>query len=356
MMMCRGLLPEIKSGGGFVGMLERLERLEELRELGMANKLFFKVLKPSVLQKVIKQNPNTPLISYHMKFTLTGLLLFGALSLQAQHSGNIVYDRQSYTKTKAQQDAPKLYLTDSTFVIKADVLMNVIADAYVVTFGVADTAATITDANNRINKRIAGFKSSLPKFNIKPSDVFVDMTTQTKFYDFNTSGPIVEQYQKGFEIKKNVIIKVNSVKNLDELLVAASKFGIYDLIKVDYIVNDLDTISNQLFKLAAGIIAKKKDRYVAATGMQLKPAGQIYDETLHSYYPSELYQSYTPTKNSATYTGYYEKRKELAPTTTYYYDTLDYSGLDKVINPIVTEPAVEFVFSLQIKYKIANYK
>jgi uncharacterized protein YggE len=289
-----------------------------------------------------------------MKFILTGLFLFGALSLSAQHSGNIVYGAQSYTRIK--QENQKLYLTDSTFIVEANVLMNVIADSYVVTFGVADSAATVADANSRINKRIAGFKSALPKFDIKSDDVFVDMVTQNKYYDYKIKGNLVEQYLKGFEIKKNVIIKMSSVKELDELLVAAAKFGIYDLVKVDYVINNLDTISDQLFKLATGIIKKKKDLYIEATGMQLKPAAQIYDEALHSYYPSELYKTYTASNSSVVEFDGPRVRKDLKAATTYYYDTISYSGLDKVINPAVTEPAVEFVFSLQIKYKIANYK
>jgi len=44
--------------------------------------------------------------------------------------------------------------------------------------------------------------------------------------------------------------------------------------------------------------------------------------------------------------------KELNSAQAFYYDQLDYSGYDKIINPVVIEPMVEFVLNLQVKFKI----
>lgn len=128
-------------------------------------------------------------------FTILLMLSFSTI-LKAQHSGNIVYGGNS---GHTQPAFEKLYLTDSTFIIDAKVLMNVIADTYVVTFGVADSAATVPETNKKITKRINSFITSLSKMNIPQKDIYVDMTTQSKILDYHIKGNIAEQYLKGFE-------------------------------------------------------------------------------------------------------------------------------------------------------------
>lgn len=283
-------------------------------------------------------------------FFTVSLFLMSTAVLRAQHSGNVVYGNNS--SIKARPSVEKNYLTDSTFIVSANVLMNVTADSYVATFGVADSAATVQESNDQINKRIAGFTAALAKMKINTADYYVDMTTQTKMLDYHIKGNIAEQYLRGFEIKKNVIIKFSNIKTLDDLLLAASAFRIYDLVKVDYIVNDLNKVHMQLFKLAAEIINEKKDMYAAVTNAKVLPVSQIYNDDLTTNYPTALYKTYSAENSSRIYTEYDRViKKDLRNSVTVYYDKVDYSGFDKVINPAVTEPAVEFVINLQIKFQ-----
>ncbi|MDP9077290.1 MAG: hypothetical protein M3O71_07710 [Bacteroidota bacterium] len=213
------------------------------------------------------------------------------------------------------------------------------------------------ESNRRIDKRINGFISALLKLNIAQKDIYVDMTTQNKLFDYRVKGNIADQYLKGFEIGKNVIIRIKDIKDLDNLLITASGYQIYDLVKVDYIVNDVNKVQNQLFKLATDVINEKKDLCVAATNARLLPVSQIYGEDFYSYYPAQLYKAYTAQNSSKIYTEYDRLiKKDLKSSTTYYYDKVNYSGFDKIINPSIIEPAVEFVFSLQIKFQIEKGK
>ncbi|MDZ4126765.1 MAG: hypothetical protein U1E02_21720, partial [Hydrogenophaga sp.] len=120
-----------------------------------------------------------------------------------------------------------------------------------------------------------------------------------------------------------------------------------------YIVTDINKIYTQLFQTAMDVINGKKELYVKATNIKLLNSSQIYGESFYSFYPSQLYKSYTA-NITTEYSDYssYSKRKDLKKSTTYYYDKINYSGFDKVINPIVTEPTVEFVLMLQIKFDI----
>lgn len=291
-----------------------------------------------------------------MKKKLSAILFFiCTIPAMAQHSGNVVYGDNS--TLKIHPSIKKTYLTDSTFIIEANVLMNVIADNYVVTFGLADSAATMQESNTRINKRIEGFKNALLKFNIAQKDIYVDMTTQNKIFDYHLKGNTAEQYLKGFEIQKNIIVRINDIKTLDNLLITASSYQIYDLIKVDYIVTDVKEIQTQLFKLAADVINKKKDLYAIATDARISPVSEIYGDDFYSYYPAQLYKNYTAQNSSTVYTQYDRLiKKDLKNNTTYFYDKINYSGFDKIINPTVIEPAVEFVVGLQIKFQIEKSK
>ncbi len=295
-----------------------------------------------------------------MKRTTTLLhlaLLLLSPVIHAQLSGNSVYGKNYNENYPAERNrhSKMTYLTDSTCAIEADVLLNVIADAYVVTFGVSEEAATVKECSENIEKRIAGFVSELNKMGYP--DSYIDMTTQNKVFAYTTNGNVAEQYLKGFEIKKNVIIRLKSIKALDKLVIAASNYQIYDLVKVDYIVTDMGKVYGQLFQAATEIINQKKALYLGITNIRLAPNAQIYGEQFYSYYPDQLYKTYTAYESSEVYSNYNNYvRKDLRKSATFYYDKINYSGFDKVINPTVTEPAVEFVLNLQIKYQIEKNK
>jgi len=179
------------------------------------------------------------------------------------------------------------------------------------------------------------------------------MTTQNKIYDYKVNGNIAEQYIKGFEIKKNVIVKFKSLKTLDKMVIAAETHQIYDLVKVDYEVIDINKIYTHLFLSATEIINQKKGLYVSVTNAKLYPVSQIYGESYYSYYPQQRYKSYSAYESSDVLDDYGSlKKKLLRKSKTYYYDKMNYSGLDKVINPSVTEPAIEFILTLQVKFQI----
>lgn len=290
-------------------------------------------------------------------FFISATLLLLVSSIFAQVSGNSVYSQNYNSSNGKLQTVDKLFLTDSTFIIQANVLLNVIADNYVAIFGVAEQSATLTECNEKIEKRIQSFITDLSKLGILQTDIYVDMTTQNKIYDYKVNSSIAEEYLKGFELKKNVIIKFKNIKDLEKMVLSASTFQIYDLVKVDYNVTDINKIYTQLFQTATEIINQKKGLYMAATNAKLSSVSEIYADEFYSYAPSQLYKSYTAYEGSDVYGGYNSyTKKDLRKSTTYYYDKINYSGFDKIINPIVTEPAVEYILTLQIKFLMEKSK
>jgi uncharacterized protein YggE len=273
-----------------------------------------------------------------------------ALATQAQQSGNTVY-AQNYNQTFGkQQNINKLSLNDSTFLIEGSVVMNVVADAYVATFGVTEEAETVADCNVNIEKRIQGFLSDLNAFGIAKQDIYVDMTTQNRTYDYRVKGEKAEEFIKGFELKKNVIVKFSHIKDLEQLMVFGASHQIYDLVKVDYHVIDIHSIYTKMFESAMEVINQKKVLYAASTNSKTDSKLQVYAEKFYSYTPSQLYKSYKA-YGSSNEDGEYDQYDKipLRKNTTYYFDKMDYSGFDQVINPVVIEPVVEFILIIQIK-------
>jgi uncharacterized protein YggE len=289
------------------------------------------------------------------KITFIGVLIFSTLNIFGQHSGNYVTEPgYNYNQQQGQQSINKLYLSDSSFIIQAKVLTNIIADSYVVTIGVSESAKTLNEANTKIDDRIQKFISALKKkLDISTSDIYVDMTTQTQIADYKVENNYAEQYISGFEQKKNVIVKLKNINVLDKMIIVASEYEIYDIAKVDYIVTDVSKTYTQLFQTAIEVLNAKKDLYVKATNAKLKKDSQIYGESFYSFFPTQLYKSYTPNITTEYYdNSSYSKIKQLKKSTTYYYDHINYSDFDKVINSVITEPMVEFILILQIKYNI----
>ena len=236
-------------------------------------------------------------------------------------------------------------------------VQNVIADGYVATFGLAVESSTLKECNDKIDKRIKDFTNELTKLGVAKTDIYVDMTSQNKIYDYKVNGDLAEEYLQGFELKKNVIVRFNHISDLDQMVIVASNLEIYDLVKVDYIVTDLNAIHTQLFTTASEIINQKKGLYTTLTNAHLSPTSEIYGDQFYSFYPDQLYASYQAYESgNVSNSGYNNNSsvttKEVRKSATYYYDKINYSGFDKVINPYVTEPAVEFVLTLQVKFEM----
>ena len=96
---------------------------------------------------------------------------------------------------------------------------------------------------------------------MKDADLFVDFVAQNKTYGFELAGDVVREKLVGFELKKNVSIRYADHALIDKLLAAAAKAEVFDLVKVDYIVKDVEAVNDRLMEEAA---ASSSARSIAA--------------------------------------------------------------------------------------------
>lgn len=273
----------------------------------------------------------------------------------SQSSGNQVHGNRY--ASPAADNWTTLYLSDSTFLIEASVMMQRPADYFVAVFGLAQECTGVEDGNKEISRRIDSFKKRLKGLGIADADVAVDVTAQERIYEYNKiAGSVVEEQLKGFELKRNVMVRYKEEALLERLMVEASKDSIYDLVKVDYIVEDVQAVYEQLFAEAEAIIAKKRQRYVSLTGVKLKPSAMIYAENFSAALPNDRYEEYTAFSSGSWSAAYNSglSRKEARKMTTYYYEGVSYTGFDKVLNMKQLSPSVQFILAMKIRYEIVR--
>lgn len=297
-----------------------------------------------------------------LKITIAGILFFGMA--YAQHGANQVYTNQNpynYKNTNGFQNAEKVSYNDDGVTYRIAILNNVKPDSYMVTLGLNDEALSVKDCNAKINKRLDGFKNALKKMGIKDEEMFVDFISQTKIYNYKsstTSGQInISQVEKGFEIKKNIIIKLKDASLFDKLIDMASEHEIYNIIKVDYKKTDTEKIYDEMLSEANEVLKSRSKVYDKFGKRDFEEFPQL-SVNFYSIQPGKQYKNYTAFESSDTsyYNEYYNSnkvmiRKEQRKDKTFYYDGIDIDSFDKIINPDSPVVGIQYVMEFTITYK-----
>jgi uncharacterized protein YggE len=234
--------------------------------------------------------------------------------------------------------------------VEANVLMNVRAVRYVAVFGLAQEGATVVAANQKIDLQLKDFTTALEGLGVTSDNLFVDFVAQNRVYDYSGTSSTVTERLSGFEVKKNVAVRYSDKTLLGKMLAAASKAGIFDLIKVDYEVGDMNAVRTGLMDEAARIIKKKEESYGRLLNIKLRPQA-VFQETYNVFFPSEMYASYTAFESGKVVdtrynTNVLQKRK----ATTFYFNPLSVAEFDLVIGAKEIEPVVQCTLYLKVKY------
>lgn len=286
------------------------------------------------------------------------LLLTFSVS-QAQISGNQIYGNNSYNGNNYNQsNLPNnavVSINDNHLTVTVKLLQNKKADGFVITLGLNEEDETVSGCSKKINARIDGFLDKIKTLGIKKENVYIDFISQTKIYDFEVSGLNSEQVDKGFEIKKNIIITTSNVNSLEKLIALASDFEIHDVIKVDYFNSDTNAIHNALFDEALVLSEAKKIRYMKSFGKRIVGTPNATEE-FATVFPETQYKTYQAFETAEIQTNYNNRspylKKIARKNKTFYYDGISSAGFDKVINPNQTEVGIQYVLTLTMTYKI----
>lgn len=312
-----------------------------------------------------------------MKKVIILLALFFTVSaLMAQGAGNWMYQSKSVknddyklnsyleydenTNAAYQQSIYYNYSTANDTVIYLDVkaLMNVKADSYIMILGLSQISENLETCFDLTDQRIASF---LTEAGISEQDVYVDFISQTPIFAREKEKKIFSkkyvEVPKGYEIKKNIHIRYNDRKLADRYLKLAAKNEIYDIIRVDYIVNDHKAVYETLRNECIGLLNKYLTDF-SKMGYTFEADYKSLEETNSCTYPISCYSSfssympsnYQPLVGNATDVTLVNPNENI----NIFYSKLPYNSYDIIINGDMVEPAVQF--SQYIKLKIVLKK
>lgn len=268
--------------------------------------------------------------------------------LLAQHMGNQNYvATNSRAHVRAIQPSPHVSL-------EVNAMMNVKASSYTAVFNVTQVGETSESTNSLLNSRIEKIVNGAKELGLDPEDIHVDMISFVPVYEVEVEKKLFSktynEVPKGFEIQKNIHINYRKHGILDHIITLCADNEIYDLVKVDYFVDDLESVYDSLQQAALRVVESKKEFY-KAVGMDFEKFNMIFSEKRAAITPHDAYSNYQAFSSySLDAVNQKQGLKEVKKKTSLFYNPISYKNFDVVINPEINEPVVQFTLNLKVHY------
>jgi uncharacterized protein YggE len=304
-------------------------------------------------------------------FFLTGIINtgFSQRNMNQKQFKSKSNDNNKYLETNAglldndnsgyqMNNLPKIqqYVKDNEVVLDIHALMNVKADHFLAVFNLTQIGETTAKTNELINLRIDSFVTAVKRLGISSKDIYIDMIYLVPTFEFEVEKKLFSktynEVPTGFEMQKNVHITFKDINTVEKLVTLASKCEIYDLVKVDFFVDNTEAVYDTLRNKAVSCLNKKLSAF-KKLNLTLSDKYQILRENSYTIYPETQYPDYDAFVSQSIEavskkTGVTKIRKPK----TVAYDQIPYNQYDIIINPEILEPVVQFVYSLQVKYTL----
>lgn len=257
--------------------------------------------------------------------------------------------------TQAQAALPY----DNSVIFDADVMINMKASSYTAIFSVTDFGKTVIQADSAMSSRLKIFTDAMIKDSVLAENIHIDFISMLPVYEVEPQNKvfsnIATEIPAGFKIKKNVHVMFFDHTKLDLIITQAAKASIYDLVKVDYNVNDIQAAYDTLRKIAVEVIDMKRNTY---SMMGFETTIMAMAEGYDSKYPEERYESYTAYLQGNSYNNQSQNPNQTVQTVekeqTVFYNKVPYKQFDRVLNADLAEPGVQFYYKLRVKCKMEH--
>jgi uncharacterized protein YggE len=272
-------------------------------------------------------------------------------------NANYNYQQQP---NKDRHAATNAIPNDNEFTIRVNGLMNVVASYYVAVFNVLQVGLTARATDSIMNGTIEEFKKKLFNLNIDTSDIKVDIISFVPKYNYQ-SRLFSRKYNEipaGFELEKNVYVRFKKSSALDGILSAAAASEIYDLVKVDYFLPNAQKLMDSL-RLRCLEELKSRTKSYQIVGFRLDTLKKALADNFITIFPQTRYYSYSAFSRPSLASLKKHQDDQPFAAETYkplsrYYDQVAYDDYDVILNPVITEPAVQLSYTVSVKYSLKN--
>ena len=295
------------------------------------------------------------------------LLLLSCYFIAAQHKGNynqITKDisRQNILMSGnaqiynpvVQQQIHKVLQASNVLTIDVKALQNVSATTYTAVFNVSQIGPSAKVTNALMKARIDSIKMRLNAKGITEEDIAIDVISFVPVYEVEVTKKLFSktytEVPKGFELQQNIHIQFTTTNQFETLLEACAKSEVYNLVKVDYFIENIQTVYKNLQEQLLKLIEDKK-AYYTVLGFDLANYNVAIADDKYCYFPKDFYQSYQA-YNSVSFEALKTNKGITAvkKQTSYYYQPLTYESYDVVINPSILEPVVQIGMNIKLVF------
>lgn len=284
-----------------------------------------------------------------MKTKITVVCMLLAYAGFAQSSGNVNYQKQiSYPQNNINVGFP----SGNDIIISVKGMANVKADSYVAIFNIHQTGKNTEEVNKLIDDRIQAVEE---KIKGKPNvSMFVDMLTFVPLYEYEVERKIFSkktynEVPAGFEVKKNIHIEFKDPNFLNELIAVCSENEIYDLVRVDYFSNTLETVKKELMKKAKLLLKEKQANYKEIIDADFTVWDKQFGDGFIMHYPTEMYKTYQAYSSSSLTISKRTNVSQAEKSKTLYYQPIVDKEFDFVVNPQIVEPVIQVLYEIKLK-------
>jgi len=300
-----------------------------------------------------------------MRNTICILLLFISSYSFAQIKGNaITISRQNIaskdlgnghvygqpsTSFRQQNLVP-----NPTITVDVRALSNVVASSYTAVFNVTQIGKTSEETDKLMKERISKVKSELLSKGIFIQDIVIDVISFVPVYETVVEKKLFSkkyvEIPMGFELQQNIHIKFTKVEQFQNILTSCANNEVYNLVKVDYFIDNLQDVYK---KLRVEILKelKEKQAFYKNLGFDLTQYNPTIADNKYCYFPRDFYKNYqafncTSLESLKKNRGVYKAKKQ----TSYYYDPISFRDYDIVINPSIVEPVIQIGMEIKLQY------
>jgi predicted secreted protein len=280
-------------------------------------------------------------------FSFFSVLLISPFMMIGQASGNVNYQNKYQTNNTIDVNFP----SHEGIVASVKGLANVKADSYTAIFSTTQTGKTTKEVNELIDQRITKSLTEI-KLN-KGVETFVDMISFVPVYEYEIEKKVFNRktYNEvpvGFELKKNIHIKFSDPNQLNDFISILSNYEIYDLVRVDYFSNALETIKKEMMNKAKLLIQEKIKNYELLLGETFANAEKRIADDFVVNLPVEMYKSYEAYNSSSLNLKKSANVNQTNKSATLYYQPVFNKEFDFIINPAVLEPVIQVQYEVKI--------
>jgi hypothetical protein len=161
-----------------------------------------------------------------------------------------------------QQQIHKVLQASHILTIDVKALQNVSATTYTAVFNLSQIGPSAEVTNALMKQRIDSIRIRLNAIGIAQKDIAIDVISFVPVYEVEVTKKLFSktytEVPKGFELQQNIHIQFTRTNAFETILEACAKSEVYNLVKVDYFIENIQTVYKNLQEQLLTLIENKK--------------------------------------------------------------------------------------------------